>query len=91
MPPLYVARTVNAQRKMRPLPPADREAALTRAAEMFLSNEIAGLDFDSYVDITSRVSGLPDRGDTGRRAQRGRAGGGRVRIGAAGPTGRRCA
>ena len=26
---------------------------------MFLSKEIAGLDFDRYVAITSRVSGLP--------------------------------
>lgn len=59
VPPLYVARTVNAQRKMRPLPPVEREAALTRAAEMFVSNEIGGLDFDRYIGITSRVSGLP--------------------------------
>jgi acyl-CoA reductase-like NAD-dependent aldehyde dehydrogenase len=58
-PPLYVARTVNAQRKARPLPPAEREAALARAVETFLSKEIAGLDFDRYVAMTSRVSGLP--------------------------------
>jgi len=59
VPPLYVARAVNAQRKTRPLPIAEREAALARAAKMFLSDEIAGLDFDRYVDVTSRVSGLP--------------------------------
>lgn len=59
VPPLYVARTVNAQRKVRPLEPARRDAALARAAQMFLSEEIAGLDFESYVDVTSRVSGLP--------------------------------
>jgi acyl-CoA reductase-like NAD-dependent aldehyde dehydrogenase len=59
VPPLYVARTVSAQRKARPLSVAEREAALTRAVEMFLSNEIAGLDFDHYVALTSRVSGLP--------------------------------
>lgn len=59
VPPLYVARAVNAQRKTRPLPVAEREAALARAAKMFLSDEIAGLDFDRYVDVTSRVSGLP--------------------------------
>lgn len=59
VPSLYVARTANAQRKARPLPLAEREAALARAAKMFLSDEIAGLDFDDYVDVTSRVSGLP--------------------------------
>ncbi len=36
VPPLYVARTVSAQRKARPLSVAEREAALTRAVEMFL-------------------------------------------------------
>ncbi len=59
VPPLYVARTVNAQRNSLPLPAPEREAALTHAAEMFLSKEIAGLDFDRYLDLTSRVSGLP--------------------------------
>lgn len=59
VPPLYVARSVNAQRKARPLPPDERDAALAGAAEMFLTKEIAGLDFDRYVDLTSRVSGLP--------------------------------
>ncbi len=59
VPPLYVARCIGAQRKLRPLPPAHRDAALARAAEMFLGDEIAGLDFDRYVDIASRVSGLP--------------------------------
>ncbi|HJT96161.1 MAG TPA: aldehyde dehydrogenase family protein [Mycobacterium sp.] len=59
VPPLYVARTVNAQRKGRPLKTADREAALARAGEVFASGVIGGLDFDQYVDIASRVSGLP--------------------------------
>ncbi len=59
VPSLYVARTVAAQRKARPLPPAERAAALARAAELFLSKEIAGLDFDRYIGMTSRVSGLP--------------------------------
>jgi acyl-CoA reductase-like NAD-dependent aldehyde dehydrogenase len=58
-PPLYVARSVNAQRKARPLSPAQREAALAAAAKMFLSEQIAGLDFDRYVYVASRVSGLP--------------------------------
>jgi acyl-CoA reductase-like NAD-dependent aldehyde dehydrogenase len=59
VPPLYVARSVNALRKTRPLPAAEREAALARAAKMFLSDELAGFDFDRYVDMASRVSGLP--------------------------------
>jgi acyl-CoA reductase-like NAD-dependent aldehyde dehydrogenase len=59
VPPLYVARTVNAQRKTRPLPSDVRDAALMRAAKMFLSDEIAGLGFDRYIELTSRVSGLP--------------------------------
>ncbi|MGZ5378421.1 MAG: aldehyde dehydrogenase, partial [Mycobacterium sp.] len=59
VPPLYVARTVNAQRKTRPLPAVEREGALTRAVKVFLSKEIAGLDFDHYVGLSSRVSGLP--------------------------------
>lgn len=59
VPALYVARTVNALRKTRPLPAAEREAALVRAAKMFLSDEIAGHDFQGYVDMASRVSGLP--------------------------------
>lgn len=59
VPALYVARALNAQRTTQPLPAAEREAALIRAVEMFLSKRIAGLDFDDYVGLTSRVSGLP--------------------------------
>jgi hypothetical protein len=59
VPPLYVARTVSAQRKVRPLVAARRVIALAGASEMFLSAVIAGLDFDQYVDVASRVSGLP--------------------------------
>lgn len=59
VPPLYVTRTLGAQRKVAPLPTAQREAALGRAGDIFLNTPIAGLDFDRYVDLTSRVSGLP--------------------------------
>jgi acyl-CoA reductase-like NAD-dependent aldehyde dehydrogenase len=59
VPPLYVARTVNAQRRARPLEAARREAALAGAADVFQSAVIAGLDFDRYVDVASQVSGLP--------------------------------
>ncbi len=59
MPRLFVHRSIDAQRRLRPLPAAQREAALTRAADVFVSSTVAGLDFDSYVALTCRVSGLP--------------------------------
>ena len=59
VPRLFVNRSIDAQRKLRPIPAAEREAALTRAADVFVSSTIAGLDFDSYVELTCRVSGLP--------------------------------
>src|ERR1700720_3085044 len=59
VPRLFVNRSIDAQRKLRPLDAAQREAALTRAAAPFVSSPIGGLDFDSYVELTCRVSGLP--------------------------------
>jgi acyl-CoA reductase-like NAD-dependent aldehyde dehydrogenase len=59
VPPLYVSRAIGAQRRVRPLPVAQREAALTVAAEIFTTAVIAGLDFDAYVELASRISGLP--------------------------------
>jgi len=59
VPRLFVTRSIAAQRKLRPLPAAEREAALTKAADAFVSSTIAGLDFDSYVELTCRVTGLP--------------------------------
>jgi acyl-CoA reductase-like NAD-dependent aldehyde dehydrogenase len=59
VPRLFVTRSINAQRAAQPLPFADREAALARAAEIFLASSIAGLGFDDYVGLTCRVSGLP--------------------------------
>jgi acyl-CoA reductase-like NAD-dependent aldehyde dehydrogenase len=58
-PPLYVSRAVKAQREARPLPVQEREAALAKAAEVFASGVIAGLDFDAYVVAASRISGVP--------------------------------
>jgi acyl-CoA reductase-like NAD-dependent aldehyde dehydrogenase len=58
-PKLYVARAINAQRAVKPLPLVDRCEALTKAAAAFASSEIAGLDHEAYVQLTSRVSGLP--------------------------------
>jgi hypothetical protein len=59
VPPLYVSRTLAAQRKVIPLPTARREAALSGAAEIFADGVIAGLDFEDYVVLASRISGLP--------------------------------
>jgi acyl-CoA reductase-like NAD-dependent aldehyde dehydrogenase len=59
VPPLYVSRTIGAQRKVRPLPAAQREAALADAADVFGTSVIAGLDFETYVGLASRISGLP--------------------------------
>ena len=59
VPPLYVSRTISAQRKVRPLPTAQREAALAKTADAFATGVIAGLDFDAYVGLVSRISGLP--------------------------------
>jgi acyl-CoA reductase-like NAD-dependent aldehyde dehydrogenase len=59
VPRLFVTRSINAQRAAQPLPIADRQAALARAAEIFVTSVIAGLGFDDYVALTCRVSGLP--------------------------------
>jgi acyl-CoA reductase-like NAD-dependent aldehyde dehydrogenase len=59
VPPLYVSRTINAQRNTRPLPAGQRETALAKAADAFATGVIAGLDFDSYTKLASRISGVP--------------------------------
>jgi acyl-CoA reductase-like NAD-dependent aldehyde dehydrogenase len=59
VPPLYVSRTLRAQRKVTPLPVERRAAALAGAADIFATGSIAGLDFESYVGLASRISGLP--------------------------------
>ncbi|MFY9921289.1 MAG: aldehyde dehydrogenase family protein [Mycobacterium sp.] len=58
-PNLYVARALNAQRRMRPLAIPQRRAALAKAAHTFLNSAVGGLDFEEYVHLASRVSGLP--------------------------------
>ncbi|MBN7478752.1 aldehyde dehydrogenase, partial [Mycobacteroides abscessus subsp. abscessus] len=58
-PPLFVSRSIRAQRSARPLPAVRREAALAEAAEIFAGTDIAGYGFDQYVEVVSRVSGLP--------------------------------
>ncbi len=59
VPPLYVSRAIGAQRGARPLPAHEREAALAKAADAFAHGVIAGLDFDAYTDLASRISGVP--------------------------------
>ncbi len=59
VPPLYVSRTLSAQRKVTPLPVAQRAAALSDAANIFANGVIADLDFEAYVGLASRISGLP--------------------------------
>jgi acyl-CoA reductase-like NAD-dependent aldehyde dehydrogenase len=59
VPRLFVHRSIDAQRKLRPLEATQREAALTQAADAFVSSTIDGLDFDSYIELTCRVAGLP--------------------------------
>lgn len=59
VPPLYVERSISAQRKARPLPADHRAAGLAKAADIFVDSSIAGLDFTAYIELTCRVSGLP--------------------------------
>ncbi len=59
VPPLYVSRTLAAQRKVTPLPLGQRAAALSDAADIFADGVVAGLDFEAYVGLASRISGLP--------------------------------
>lgn len=59
VPPLYVSRTLSAQRKVVPLPVVQREEALAGAADIFSTAVIGGLDFDAYVELASRISGVP--------------------------------
>ena len=59
VPPLYISRAIRAQRNARPLPVREREAALAKAAAAFANGVIAGLDFDTYAVLASRISGVP--------------------------------
>ncbi|WP_163756745.1 aldehyde dehydrogenase family protein [Mycobacterium botniense] len=59
VPELFVARSIATQRRIHPLPLAQRQAALKKSADIFRYAQIAGLDFESYVTRVTRVSGLP--------------------------------
>ena len=58
-PKLNVARALKPQRGIRPLTVPQCQAALARAADVFLNSVVGGLDFEAYVQLASRVSGLP--------------------------------
>jgi acyl-CoA reductase-like NAD-dependent aldehyde dehydrogenase len=59
VPPLFIGRAIDAQRKVRPLPFEDRARIINDAAVRFVHSTIAGLNFDRYVELAGRVSGLP--------------------------------
>ncbi|WP_432994836.1 aldehyde dehydrogenase family protein [Dactylosporangium sp. CA-233914] len=59
VPRLYVSRTLAALRAARPLPSAQRIAALAAAARHFVEDEVAGLSFAEYEHTVARVSGVP--------------------------------
>jgi acyl-CoA reductase-like NAD-dependent aldehyde dehydrogenase len=59
VPPLYVSRTLAAQRNGGTLPAVQRETALREAADIFAHGVVADLDFETYVGLASRISGLP--------------------------------
>jgi acyl-CoA reductase-like NAD-dependent aldehyde dehydrogenase len=59
VPPLFVGRAVDAQRKVRPLPREQRQRIVNEAARGFVHSTIAGMTFPRYVELAARVSGLP--------------------------------
>jgi acyl-CoA reductase-like NAD-dependent aldehyde dehydrogenase len=59
VPPLFIGRAVDAQRKVHPLPFAERIRIVDEAASRFVDTTIGGLSFERYVQLAGRVSGLP--------------------------------
>jgi acyl-CoA reductase-like NAD-dependent aldehyde dehydrogenase len=59
VPKLFVTRAMAALHKAPTMPLEDRLNALSRAAQLFVSENIAGLDFATYEHTVSRVSGVP--------------------------------
>jgi acyl-CoA reductase-like NAD-dependent aldehyde dehydrogenase len=60
-PALFIGRNVDAQRKVRPLPFGERQRIVHEAADRFVETTIAGLTFYHYVQLASRVAGIPIR------------------------------
>ncbi|SDC21596.1 aldehyde dehydrogenase family protein [Actinokineospora iranica] len=59
VPALYVRRTLAAMRGAPVVPAADRFAALEKAADLFLTATIGGLDPEEYIRLVSTASGVP--------------------------------
>ncbi|WP_322760539.1 aldehyde dehydrogenase family protein [Frankia sp. Cr2] len=59
VPALYVRRTFAAMRGSAVMPGAERLAALTKAADLYLDATIGGLDPDGYAQLVSTASGVP--------------------------------
>lgn len=59
VPRLFVNRALSALHQATTMPAAERAAALGRAAEVFATATIDGLDFDTYERTVARVSGVP--------------------------------
>lgn len=59
VPPLFVARAVNALARAETMPAAQRFAALRSAGEAFANGSVGGQSVDDYQHLVSRVSGMP--------------------------------
>lgn len=59
VPPLFVDQAVKAQRRTPPLPRQQTLTMLAETAAAFTDGVVAGLNFEEYVGLASRVSGLP--------------------------------
>jgi acyl-CoA reductase-like NAD-dependent aldehyde dehydrogenase len=59
VPPLFVRRTLDAQRAASTMPADQRAAALVRAGMAFAAAAIDGLSVAAYQHTVSRVSGMP--------------------------------
>ena len=89
-PKLYVVRAVNALRKVKPLADAAPQGrACPQPPTCSLHSTICGLDFEAYVRLASRVSGLPIAAARHGAREVARRPGQRGRRGAPGMPGRR--
>ena len=61
VPSFFVGRSIDTQRKVRPLPLPERERIIDEAAGRFVETTVAGLTFDQYVGLAARVAGIPIR------------------------------
>ncbi|MFC4125368.1 aldehyde dehydrogenase family protein [Nocardia rhizosphaerae] len=59
VPALFVRRALTAMRAAPTVPVAERLALMSKAAELFTTATIGGLDPEDYVRIVSTVSGVP--------------------------------